>query len=92
MRLRKKRIKNCFEFTTGWCDFSLRRGRITFLYFGEYVAERDEDWTRLEINFSEINWMSIRVVIRGSSYSSRRKVRWSDLLSEFNLIEINGSR
>ena len=51
-----------------------------FFVLGEDVVERDEDWTRLEINFNEINWMSIRVVIRGSSDSSRRKVRWSDLL------------
>lgn len=43
MLRKKKRIKNCFEFTTGWCDFSLRRGRITFLCFGEDVVEMDKD-------------------------------------------------
>ena len=42
--------------------------------------------------FSEINMRATRVVIRGRSYSSQRKVRWSALLTEFNLIEINGSR
>ena len=56
------------------------------------MVERDEDWTRLEINFSEINMRTTQVVIRGSSYSSRRKVKGSALLTEFNLIEINGSR
>ena len=62
--MRKKRIKNCFEFTTWWCDFSLRRGRITFLCFEDEVLERDDEGTRLEINFSEINRRTTRVVIR----------------------------
>ena len=36
-----------------------------FFVLVEDMVERDEDWTRLEINFSEINRRTTRVVIRG---------------------------
>jgi len=43
----------------------MERSHHFFLCFGKDVVERDEDGTRLEeINFSEINRMDARVVIR----------------------------
>jgi hypothetical protein len=59
----------------------MERSHHFFLRLGKDVVERDEDWTRMEeINFSEINRMDARVVIRCISSLSRRMVKGSALL------------